>query len=430
MEALQKYTNKNASRFRGVFFCYSRVFILKFPKIIFLGEYFAERGIYNDYVIHLGGFRMLKNKNTLIVVIAAVVIVALGVCVALQGASIKEMKATNGEAQGRIEALFGHVDSLNSALDGTADDVEKYKSELEKNKQELEKNKNEVEKNKQEIKKYQEILSAWNNATPNVRGAIEGVTGAYAELMNDAHLYPEGALDGVYDKMMDTIFAIIRSGDPQGLAVEFASELDALNSKRFDVIMQEKIDYVKADGVIFPEDVAGYEDALAYYNSFANSLDVLLTFEEKGFDKELASIFAMLDADEEGDLAKAFVDEVNAIDLPITLATSLKAAIYAWDNLQNALEDGDVLDEATLDARETLDSYIERMEELAVPPHNCADCIRAKLLELLTIADEATREFVEELAREVELWLDVLNLEEATKCLQRIVSELCFCPLN
>ena len=373
---------------------------------------------------------MLKNKNTLIVVIAAVVIVALGVCVAIQGASIKEMKATNGEAQGRIEALFGRIDSLNSALDGTADDVEKYKSELEKNKQELEKNKNEVEKNKQEIKKYQEILSAWNNATPNVRGAIEGVTEAYAELMNDAHLYPEGALDGVYDKMMDTIFAIIRSSDPQGLAVEFTSELGALNSKRFDVIMQEKIDYVKADGVIFPEDVAGYEGALAYYNSFSNNPDVLVTFAEKGFDKELDSIFAMLDADEEGDLARAFVDEVNAIDLPITLATSLKAAIYAWDNLQNALESDDVLDKETLEERKTLDSYIERMEELAVPSHNCADCIRAKLLELLTIADEATKEFVEEIAREVELWLDALNLEEATKCLQRIASELCFCPLN
>ena len=88
---------------------------------------------------------MLKNKNTLIVVISTLLIVALGVCVALQGASIKEVKSANGEAQKRIDALYSHIDSLNSALDSTAYDVEKHKIELEKNKNELEKNKNEVE---------------------------------------------------------------------------------------------------------------------------------------------------------------------------------------------------------------------------------------------------------------------------------------------
>ena len=371
---------------------------------------------------------MLKNKNTLIVVISTLLIVALGVCVALQGASIKEVKSANGEAQKRIDALYSHIDSLNSALDSTAYDVEKHKIELEKNKNELEKNKNEVEKNKQEIKKYQEILSAWNSATPKVRDAIENVTSAYATLMKDAHLYPDEVLDGVYEKMMDTAYAIIRSSNPEKLANEYTKNLDSLNLKRFDVIMQEKIDLVKMNGVLFPEDVARYNDALAYYNSFADNFAVLKSFAEMGFDKELATIFAMLDADEEKDLAKAFVDEVNAVDLPITLATSLNAAICAWDNLQNALEGDDVLDEATLESRKTLDSYIKRMEELAIPPHNCADCIRAKLCELLSMADEATRAFLEEIAREVEAWLDVFNLEEATKCLEKAISNLCPCP--
>ncbi|MBR2381155.1 MAG: hypothetical protein IKA84_01510 [Clostridia bacterium] len=371
---------------------------------------------------------MLKNKNTLIVFIFALIAVALGACIALQASSIKEMKTANGEAQERIDALYGHIDTLDSELDDTANDVEKYKSELEKNKDELEKNKSEVEKNKQEIKKYQEILNAWNTATPKVRGAIERVTGAYEVLMNDAFLYPNGALDGCYDTLMDTVYAIIRSTDPQKLADEYLSELDSLDSNRFDLVLKSKIDSVKENGVLFPEDVAGYEDALAYYSSFANNPTVLDTFADKGLVDELSSVFAALDTDEEKDLAKAFVDEVSAVELPITLATSLKTAIYAWNDLMNALEEEDTLDEETLEARELLDSYIKRMEELAVPSHNCAECIRAKLCELLAAADEATRAFLDEIAREVEAWLEVLNFEEAVKCLERAVSELCFCP--
>ena len=373
---------------------------------------------------------MLKNKNTVIVFVSVVVILVLGISVAFQSASINEMKTANGVAQDRINTLYGQIDSLNSALGDTSANVEKYKGELEKNKQELEKNKSEVEKNKQEIKKYQEILTVWNDASQNVRSAIEKVTNSYSQLVGDAHLYPDGALDGTYEKMMDTVYAIIRSTNPQNVADDFVTALKSLNSKRFDVIMQEKINAVKAGGVIFPEDVKGYEEAMVYYNSFADNSDIMLTFAEMGFDAELDSIFEMLDADEERDLAEAFVSEVEAVDLPLTLSTSLKDAMLAWDALQNALESDDVLDERTANARKTLDSYIEYMEELATPPHNCADCIREKLFELLAMADEATRTFLEEVAREVEALLDVLNIEEANKCLERAIETLCPCSYN
>lgn len=373
---------------------------------------------------------MLKNKNTVIVFVSVVVILVLGISVAFQSASINEMKTANGVAQDRINTLYGQIDSLNSALGDTSANVEKYKGELEKNKQELEKNKSEVEKNKQEIKKYQEILTVWNDASQNVRSAIEKVTNSYSQLVGDAHLYPDGALDGTYEKMMDTVYAIIRSTNPQNVADDFVTALKSLNSKRFDVIMQEKINAVKVGGVIFPEDVRGYEEAMVYYNSFADNSAIMLTFAEMGFDAELDSIFEMLDADEERDLAEAFVSEVEAVDLPLTLSTSLKDAMLAWDALQNALESYDVLDERTANARKTLDSYIEYMEELATPPHNCADCIRAKLSELLAIADEATRAFLEEVAREVEALLEVLNIEEANKCLERAIETLCPCSYN
>ncbi|MBO5715380.1 MAG: hypothetical protein J6S23_03175 [Clostridia bacterium] len=364
---------------------------------------------------------MLKNKNTVIVFVSVVVILVLGISVAFQSAAIKEVKTANNEAQDKIDVLYGHIDTLNSALDDTSNDVEKYK-------QELEKNKTEVEKNKQELKKYQEILNAWNDASPKVRAEVEKVTDAYGELVENSHLYPENVLDGAYEKMMDTVYAIIRSTTPQKLADDFVKELNSLNPTRFDVIMQGKIDSVKADGLLFPEDVAGYENALAYYNSFAGNPAVLHTFAEKGFDKELADIFAMLDADEEKDLAKNFVDEVTAIDLPITATTSLKNAMLAWDTLQNALEPDDALDDKTLEARALLDSYIARVEELACPPHNCADCIRAKLCDLLSKADEVTRKFLEDIAREVEAWLDCFNLVEATRCLEKAISDLCPCP--
>ena len=368
---------------------------------------------------------MLKNKNTLIVFIAAVVILVLGISVMLQSAAIKDVKAANSEASEQIDTLCGRIDSLNSALDDTSNDVEKYKSELEKNK-------NEVEKNKQEIKKYQEILNAWSNASPKVRGAVETVTNAYSELLKNEHLYPENTLDGVYDDMMDTVYAIIRSTTPDKLANDFVNKLNSFDSERFDLIMKAMIDAVKVDGVLFPEDVKAYEDALAYYNSFANNHAVLNSFKENGFDKDLDKIYAMLDADEERDLAKAFVDAVNAVDLPITLATSLKDAMLAWDTLQDALEVGDELDKDTLEARALLDSYIKHMEELATnsSPHNCADCIRAKLCEFLSTLDEVTRKLVDEVVKEIEAFLDIFNLEEANRCLEELVLDLSPCSHN
>ena len=373
---------------------------------------------------------MLKNKNTLIAFVSAIVILALGISIIVQAGAIKDVKAQNGDAQEQINALYEHIDSLNSALKDTSRDVENYKSELESNKQQLKENEKEIEKNKEEIKKYQEILNSWENATPNVRESFEKVNSAYNDLMNNSHLYPKGALDGIYERMMDAFYTIIRSSNPKNVADEFVKSITALDSKRFDVIMQGKIDTVKAGGVLFPEDVAAYEDALAYYNTFAENFAVLESFAKLGFDKELATIFAMLDADEEKDLANAFIKEVEAIDLPITLATSLKGAMLAWDTLENALEEDDVLSAEVLEARALLDSYIKHMEELSVPQHSCADCIRAQIYELLLLADGATRAFIEEIALEIEAWLNVFNLAEANKCLERVVGNVCICPHN
>ena len=373
---------------------------------------------------------MLKNKNTLIALISLVIILALGISIIVQSVAIKEMKAQNGDAKGRIDSLYEHIDSLNSALNDTSKDVENYKSELESNKQQLKENEKEIEKNKEEIKKYQEILNSWDNATPNVREAFEKVNSAYNDLMNNSHLYPKGALDGIYERMMDAFYTIIRSSNPKNVADEFVKSITALDSKRFDVIMQGKIDTVKAGGVLFPEDVAAYEDALAYYNTFAENFAVLESFAKLGFDKELATIFAMLDADEEKDLANAFIKEVEAVDLPITLATSLKGAMLAWENLENALEATDVLDAEALEARALLDSYIKHMEELATPTHNCADCIRAQICELIAVAEGATRAFLEEIALEIEAWLNVFNLVEANRCLEKAIGNVCPCPHN
>ena len=375
---------------------------------------------------------MIKNKNTLIVFVAALVILVLGVSVIFQSAAIKDVKAANGDAKEQIDTLCGRIDSLNSALNNTSKDVEKYKSELEKNKSELAQNKNEVEKNKQEIKKYQEILNAWNNASPKVKGALETVSSAYSELLKNAHLYPEHMLDGVYDDMMNTVYAIIRSTTPDKLANDFANKLNSFDSERFDIIMKAMIDAVKVDGVLFPEDVKGYEDALAYYNSFANNPAVLNSFKENGFDRDIEKLYAMLDADEERDLAKVFVDTVNAVDLPLTLATSLKDAMLAWDTLQNALEVGDELDKDTLETRALLDSYIKHIEDLAEnsTPHNCANCIRAKLCEFLSTLDDVTRTLVDEVVKEIEALLDIFNIEEANRCLEELVLDLSPCPHN
>ena len=371
---------------------------------------------------------MLKNKNTLIVFISAVVVLILGFSVVFQFSAIKEVKTANGDAQDEINKLNEHLNTLNSALKDTLNDVEKQKQELEKNKQELAQNEKEIEKQKQELKKYQEILNAWNSASLQVRESVEKITSAYYDVMRNSHLYPKGVLGDLENKMMDAVYCAIRSTTPRECADDFVKGLDELNPKRFDVALKGKIESVKADGVLFPEDVKGFEDALAYYNSFINDPAVMRSFAEEGFDKELVKIFEMLDADEEKDLSKEFVDAVDAVDLPVTVATSLKNAILAWEKLQNALEDGDVLDESVVEARAKLDAYISRIEELAGTPHNCADCIRAKLNELLAMADATTRKILEQLAREIEAWLQDFNLVEANRCLENFITDLCPCP--
>ena len=373
---------------------------------------------------------MLKNKNRLMILAAAVVILALGVCVALQFSAIKEVKSSNINSQNMIDKLNEQVDSLNSALADATNDAKKNQEELEKYEQELKKYEQEIKKHQNELDKYQNVLSAWSNASSRVREAIETITNSYGAIAENSHLYPETALKGLDTKMMDAVYCAIRSTTPDTVANDFAKDLEKLYSLRFDFVLAEKIDSVKLDGVLFPEDVDGYEDALAYYNSFANNPAVLNSFAEKNLDKELASIFQMLDADEENDLALVFIGEVYAVDLPLTLQTSLKNAMYAWDNLQNALEVDDTLNEETVKARALLDSYITHIEKLACPPHNCADCIRAKLNELFSAADEMTKQFLDEVAREIEAWLENLNIEEANRCLEEVITDLCPCPHN
>lgn len=378
---------------------------------------------------------MFKNKNTLMIIVSVVVVLVLGFCVAFQFSALKEVKTSNIDSQNEIEKLIGQVSSLNSALENASNDAQKNKAELDKYEQELEdyekelkKYKEEIQNHQSELDKYQAILTAWNNGSLEVREAIETITTAYAVVAENSHLYPADALKGLDERMMDAVYCAIRSAAPLNSANDFVNVVEALNPVRFDVILRGKIDSVKAGGILFPEDNAGYEDAYLYYDSFANDSSVMEAFAEQNLDKELALIFDMLDADEEKDLAKAFVESVNAIDLPVTVQTSLKSAIHAWDNLQNALEEGDVLDDETLEARALLDSYIARIEELACPPHNCADCIRLKLNKLLSMADEATKQILYEVAREIEAWLDCFNLEEANRCLENVISDLCPCP--
>ena len=373
---------------------------------------------------------MLKNKNKLMILVAAVVILALSVCIVFQFSAIKEVKSSNIDSQNMIDKLNEHVDSLNSALADATNDAKKNKEELTKYEQELKKYEQEIKKHQNELDKYQNVLSAWNNASLKVREAIEKITGTYSAVMENSHLYPESALEGLDAKMMDAVYCAIRSTTPDALANDFVKDVEALYPLRFDVVLAEKIESVKLGGVLFPEDVDGYEDALAYYNSFANNPAVLNSFAEKNLDKELTSIFDLLDADEEQDLAYAFICEVYVVDLPLTLQTSLKNAMLAWDDLQNALESNDVLDEETVKARALLDSYIAHIENLARPPHNCADCIRVKLNELLSAADEITKQILNEVAREIEAWLESFNLVEANRCLEEVITDLCPCPHN
>ena len=153
---------------------------------------------------------MLKNKNTLIVFISAVVVLILGFSVVFQFSAIKEVKTANGDAQDEINKLNEHLNTLNSALKDTLNDVEKQKQELEKNKQELTQNEKEIEKQKQELKKYQEILNAWNSASLQVRESVEKITSAYYDVMRNSHLYPKGVLGDLENKMMDAVYCAIR----------------------------------------------------------------------------------------------------------------------------------------------------------------------------------------------------------------------------
>ena len=93
---------------------------------------------------------MFKNKNTLMIIVSAVIVLVLGFCVVFQFSAIKEVKTSNIDSQNEIDKLIGHIDSLNSALKDASNDAQKNKTELAKYEQELE----DYEK---ELKKYKEV---------------------------------------------------------------------------------------------------------------------------------------------------------------------------------------------------------------------------------------------------------------------------------
>lgn len=336
---------------------------------------------------------MLTKTFKFIVFVVVLAVIGLAVASFITINSIEDAKKENEDAQFKIEELKDSLNSLESALGHTNKELADHETRIEK---------------------YQEIISAWSKATPNVNEAVERITVAFEEVAENLHLYPAEKTVGIEDKMMDALYGAIRSTDPVSIAKDFETMVNKLNDVRYDNIMRNKIAKIEQNGVTFPEDKNGIEDLRAYYESFTENIAVMDSFVAMGLNKELETLEGLLDKDEEDDLAKVFENAVQEIKTPVLPTTSLTKANDAWSALCVVLECDDILGENTQKARELLDFYFVRVNELI----HLTNSIRAEIDRIHTFDPDVTHEEIDALNILVESLLsfevtvDVLNTEK------------------
>ena len=334
---------------------------------------------------------MLTNKNKLIGLALVIALVGLICSSVIAFISIDNAKKENEMAQVKITELNNSIDLLEASLKDTNKDISEHE---------------------ERINKYQEIFSAWTKATPIVKEAIDKIMASYGDVTFNSHLFPTEKLEGLEDEMMNAVYTAIRSTDPLSVAADFEKVIAKANESRFDNVLKAKLEAIKENGVTYPEDAGGVNDARAYYDKFLNNYAVIKSFVEQELDKELARIEALLDADEEDDLSKAFEEAVAKINAPITLKTSLSEANIAWDALYAVLESDDILADATIKARILLDNYSVRANELA-RAKVVADAINSKIENLKITPDITTKTFIDGLEKEINAWINDFKIDEA-----------------
>lgn len=332
---------------------------------------------------------MLTNKFKLLVFLVVIAVAALGVTSFIALKSIEDAKAENEVAKLKIEDLNNSVNSLQSELKDTNKEISDHEDR---------------------IKKYQDIFSAWSKATPNVNEAVKKIVSAYEEIVMNAHLFPQDKIKGLEDEMMDAVYGAIRSTDPLTVAKEFETKAAKLNEVRYDNIINGKIEKIKQNGVTFPEDTVAIEELRTYYNSFLENAAIIESFREQGLDRELVSLEALLDTDEENDLALKFEKEVASIKTPILPTTSLAKANDAWSALCVAIESNDTLSENTLKARALLDFYIARKNKLV----DLTNVIRTEIDRIHTADPDVTHDEIAALNFKVD---ELLSLEVSIEVL-------------
>ena len=334
---------------------------------------------------------MLTNKNKLVGLALVIALVGLICSSVIAFISIDNAKKENEMAQVKITELNNSIDLLEASLKDTNKDISEHE---------------------ERINKYQEIFSAWTKATPIVKEAIDKIMASYGDVTFNSHLFPTEKLEGLEDEMMNAVYTAIRSTDPLSVAADFEEVIAKANESRFDNVLKAKLEAIKENGVTYPEDADGVNDARAYYDKFLNNYAVIKSFVERELDKELARIEALLDADEEDDLSKAFEEAVAKINAPITLKTSLSEANIAWDALYAVLESDDILADATIKARILLDNYSVRANELA-RAKVVADAINSKIENLKITPDITTKTFIDGLEKEINAWINDFKIDEA-----------------
>ena len=334
---------------------------------------------------------MLTNKTKLIGLVAIIALIGLICSSVIAFVSIDNAKKENEVAREKLAELGGAINSLEETLKETNEDISEHENL---------------------INKYQEIFNAWSKATPEVKGAIDEIMATYGDATENAHLFPTEVLDELEDEMMNAIYGAIRSTDPAAVAKDFEDFVLKASESRYDVVLRGMLNKIKENGVTFPEDVEGVKSVRAYFDGFSSNPAVIKSFAEQNLDKELAEIEALLDSDEENDLAKKFEEAVAQIKTPITLETSLKDANSAWDALYAVLEGEDILNDDTIRARVLLDTYFARVNELT-RARAAADVINARVESFKPCADLLTRNFIDDIEKEIAAWVKEFNVDQA-----------------
>lgn len=334
---------------------------------------------------------MFTNKTKLIGFVAIIALIGLICSSVIAFISIENAKKENAAAQVKIAELGGAINSLEDTLEKTNADVIEHENL---------------------INKYQEIFTAWSNATPEVKNAIDDITAAYGDAMKNAHLFPTELLDELEDEMMNAIYGAIRSTDPVSVTKDFEKFVSKTSESRYDLVLNGMLNKVKENGVTFPEDVEGVKNARAYFNGFLNDADIMNSFKEQELDKMLADIEALLDTDEENDLARVFEEAVAKITTPITLETSLEEANKAWNDLYSVLEAADMPAESTRNARALLDTYIQRKVQLACAKE-AADFINKAVDEHQIAPTLSSKTFISSVENDILAWVKEFEVDEA-----------------